>query len=283
MKSIKLLIVFGSLFLLYNAEITKVYKCAKDLKADLCSAFESKNEVETYYYKGCPKGQKCNYYCSKYVDKELKEGKKCVIDSECKSGLCKNEKCSYIPDGDNCSGYSSSCGPKSYCKDNICTALETEGKLCEKSWNCVLGTICKISGNDNTYKCIKMFSMEDGVKANDQYLCKSGLIDKDGLCITRTTKTEEWDEYVKEYNKRMDKINDDDERKISGINDRRTLDNRNVAKKFIEIDQYYYEKIDKADDKDKDCIRDYFITELNGNRVSVSLISLFLFSVLFMI
>ena len=35
--------------------------------------------------------------------------------------------------------------------------------------------------------------------------------------------------------------------------------------------------LDKAEDRD--CIKDYFVTKLNGNRVNVSLISLFFFSV----
>ena len=176
MKSLKLLIVlgfFGSLFLLCKAVETEVYKCAKDLKADLCFASETKNDVTTKYVKGCPKGQSCESgICIKYENKLLKEGKKCIINDECQTGLCISEKCSYLSDGDECLGYSDSCGPKSYCNsDRKCAKLETKGSSCNgNSKRCVLGTICGRTGEDATnngynngnYKCIKMFSIKDG-------------------------------------------------------------------------------------------------------------------------
>lgn len=65
MKSLKLLIIFASLLLLCKAADTDVYKCAKDLKADLCEASETKNNVTTHYYKGCSKGK----YCDDFVPK----------------------------------------------------------------------------------------------------------------------------------------------------------------------------------------------------------------------
>ena len=293
MKSLKLLIIFASLLLLCKAADTKVYKCAKDLKADLCYAKETNDDVTTYYVKGCSKGKKCNIdkgVCIKYKNKLLKEGKKCIIDSECQTGLCRNGKCSYLSDGDDCSNYYDypdfdACGPKSYCKSGICAKLEIEGNACQgNSKRCVLDTICGTTGEDasnwENYKCIKMFSIEDGVTVSDKLMCKSGLTDDDEKCIKRETKTEEWDEYVKEYNKRLDKINDDEKRKITDIENRETLDNRNVAKKYVEADQYFYEILEKAEDRD--CIKDYCVTQLNGNRVNVSLISLFFFSIFFL-
>ena len=293
MKSLKLLIIFGSLFLLCKAADTDVYKCAKDLKADFCEASETKNNVTTHYYKGCPKGQKCDDFCIKNENKLLKEGKKCIIDDECQTRLCINEKCSYLSDGGDCNGSNAKCGPKSYCKNGKCDKLEVEGKSCNGEYRyedniCVLGTICGTTGEDVTdngnsngnSKCIKMFSKKEGEKVSNPLMCESGLRDDDKKCIKRTTKTEEWDEYVKEYNKQVEKINDDEERKITDISRRKTLDNRNVAKKYVEIDQEYYEILDKA--KDRDCIKDYYVTLLNGNRVNVSLISLFFFSIFFL-
>ena len=231
------------------------------------------------------------WFCTKNENKLLKEGKKCISDSECQTGLCRNGKCSYLSDGDDCSHYYDypdfdACGPKSYCKSSICAKLEIEGNACQGNIKrCVLGTICGTTGEDasnwENYKCIKMFSIEDGVTVSDKLMCKSGLKNEDdGKCIKRETKTEEWDEYVKEYNKRLDKINDDEKRKITDIEYRETLDNRNVAKKYVEADQYFYEILEKAEDRD--CIKDYCVTQLNGNRVNVSLISLFFFSIFFL-
>ena len=78
-----------------------------------------------------------------------------------------------------------------FCENNTCKALIKEKEACEinadnntdfskVASNCEIGTLCGTNGTE-TLKCIKMYSLDEGTKTYNPYLCKSGII-KNNTC-----------------------------------------------------------------------------------------------------
>ena len=101
----------------------------------------------------------------------LKQDEDCIVNEECKSGICKNKICSYINDGDVCDG-SEQCAKGSRCSyppssdgesERICRKYALENEACDNdSLKCLPYLTC---GTDN--KCVKKYSLEDGAKTVD--------------------------------------------------------------------------------------------------------------------
>lgn len=200
----KSIILFFLVFLFPSIYISKdnvQYKCADDLKIDTCylsSEVESQDKTEyTYYLKGCSKKKKCVevptinskglYQCAK-VKEYREDGDSCKVNEECQSGLCSNEKCTYIADGQECED-SRSCNKNSRCKWNSddkgeCTALISEGKECESTDDCAFGLLCNTAVTPSN--CTKMFSLEDGKDSSEDFLCKNGR-QYNNKCVTTKT------------------------------------------------------------------------------------------------
>ena len=196
--------------------ISTTYKCPDEklkLKDDLCAIYvddtdstSSKSTDVLYIKKKCGKNKHCIEYVSssyKYYDSNkyedivyytciktklslLKVNKKCSLNSECLTGICKGNKCSTL---DPC--YSSEhCGKGKYCdksgSTNTCKAYVNEGGTCSRNDFCSNGLYCYY-GSSTTGKCQKYFSLDVGTKNVDHSeLCKTGIISNDGnyMCVT---------------------------------------------------------------------------------------------------
>lgn len=201
----KSIILFFLVFLfpsIYISQDTYQYKCADDLKIDTCyleSEVESQDKTEyTYYLKGCSKKKKCVrvptingeelYQCVK-VKEYREDGDSCKVNEECQSGVCSNEKCTYIAVGQECEE-TRSCNKNSRCKrdedDNKrkCTALISEGEKCESTDDCAFGLLCNTAVTPSN--CTKMFSLEDGKDSSEDFLCKNGKQHNEKCVTTKT-------------------------------------------------------------------------------------------------
>ena len=198
------------------------YKCPDEklkLKDDLCAIYvddtdssssNTKNTNVLYIKKKCGKNKHCiehsysqyNYYDSnKYEDVEyytcvktklskLKVKKKCSLNSECLTGICKGNKCSTQ---DTCYR-DKHCGKGKYCDGSTSSSAGTckdkskEGQTCDSSDHCINGLKCYFKDSTaSTGKCTKLFSLEVGTKnVYDSELCKTGIISKDVnlACVT---------------------------------------------------------------------------------------------------
>ena len=178
--------MFLSIFMAMNNVITliTIRKCASELKLDTCylkhTTSDEGTEFYTYYYGKCDSGEKCflagEAYKCMTPKRLLRLNEECVVGSECESGLCKNEKCSYSEEGEPC-GYNQ-CGPGLYCKkqtnsedvEYVCAKSSLENEYCSDDNKCVPYLEC---GNDS--KCVKKFSLEDGTETRSDDACKSGF------------------------------------------------------------------------------------------------------------
>ena len=181
MKSLYLAILFIAINSIL-AEDTVSYKCASELKLDTCYLKDviegTDSKTITYYVDACGKGKKCEEktgssitsQCSK-VKYLLLEGDKCTAPSECYSGKCDGEKCAVISDGGKCSDIKE-CAIGSYCAgsgdDKTCKKyLAKDADCSQDNEGCRPGLTCV---ND---KCIPLFSLANGEKANNDNGCKS--------------------------------------------------------------------------------------------------------------
>ena len=161
MKSLFLItLLLISFTAILSKETKNIYKCASDLKVDTCyfKDYQSTESLDTYtyYVNACPKGK----YCIELSDKGnedgilvnqcmkkkhyLDEGDKCAIGSECKSGVCTDNKCVTYEEGHTCSS-SKECKTGLYCKTNdkanACTKYLKKGDSC-KEGTCRPGLEC---------------------------------------------------------------------------------------------------------------------------------------------
>ena len=188
------------------------YKCASNIKLDTCFFRIKKEDGKTLaYVDGCGKGKICSYVdrCEKReICREvcqcvkpktlLEEGDKCELAEECQSGLCSSNKCIVKKEGEACTE-NSNCGEGLYCrkKDDAgtCQKFLKEGDVCESDdydyLECQTGFSCSLN-RDNTKKvCTKKYSLDDGAKVDDSFVCKSGSkYNKDGQNYCATIKSQ---------------------------------------------------------------------------------------------
>ena len=283
---LSIIITFAIIYLVASASDGPTYKCADDLELDTCYLKKATETEITYYLKACKKGKKCSKkpnssdvgYCYKKIEL-LEEGDKCVLDEECKTQKCSQNKCAYLADGDECNG-NNQCGIKSKCDDYYsgkCVAYVGEGASCEVvdgvERPCRPGLLCGTI-DDEDEKCIKQFSVENGKKVNKDYLCKSGKTGEDGKCKDRTENKSEWDAYVEEYIDEQEDVLKEDKKKLSDFDSEYdTLNSKSVAEKYVEF--RLKKEIGTGDDAD--CIKDYYIQlELSSYSLRFSFVSLLL-------
>lgn len=286
----KSVLIFALLFIgsVYSSR-NYPYKCAEDLKLDTCYLEVDVNDSDSdVYVKPCSKGKICNNiddytekirYCYKRPEL-LDEGDKCKLGKECKSGICKSEKCSYLNDGEECSG-EENCGLNSYCRSGKCFALaklsdkctDTEGEI-----QCKAGLVCGKVGTEATDKtCVKLYSVDDGTDVTSDEMCKSDNTDNSGKCAAKDDKATEWKAYVDAFAKELDDFLDIDDEKQTELNEI-TLGDKDIAKKYVEY--VYKEEIGSGDDSD--CVRDYYIRKvMSSNMLRLSFFSLIALAVLF--
>ena len=273
---LSIIITFAIIYLVAS-DRTETYKCADELELDTCYLKKATDTEITYYLKACKKGKTCSEepnssnvgYCYKEIEL-LEEGDKCVLDEECKTQKCSQNKCAYLADGEECHGYDERCGIKSKCYEGKCVAYVGEGASCEEA-PCRPGLLCgTIDAEDE--KCIKQFSVENGKKVSAGVLCKGGKKGDDGKCTDLTEDKSEWDAYVEEYIDEQEDVLKEDKEKLSDIGSD-TLNSKSVAEKYVE---YYFKKEIGTGD-DADCIKDYFIQyELSSYSLRFSFVSLLL-------
>ena len=250
----------------------ETYKCADELELnDVCYLSHSTSETTTtIYVKSCKKGNKCEYYsgtlsmCNK-MKKLSEEGDKCVVDEECQSKKCTNNKCSTVSDGEECNFNDDACGLKSYCarynEGKKCVAYAAEGASCEVTaegieQECRPGLVCGAIGVAETYTCSKQFSVDDGTEVSNQALCKSGekSANPDNKCIPKTEKKAEFDLYVEEYIKEQGDVLKEDKKKLSDIS-KEVFNSKKLAELYVNYE--YKTNIGTGDSSD--CIRNYYI------------------------
>ena len=170
---LSIIITFAIIYLVASASDgpTKTYKCADDLELDTCYLKKATETEITYYLKACKKGKTCSEepddddsgvgYCYKEIEL-LEEGDKCVLDEECKTQKCSQNKCAYLADGEECHGSDKRCGIKSECygSPSKCVAYVGEGASCEEA-PCRPGLFCGTIEDDEDLKCIKKFPVEN--------------------------------------------------------------------------------------------------------------------------
>ena len=277
---LSIIITFAIIYLVAS-EQTETYKCADALELDTCYLKKATETDITYYVKACKKGKTCHTdsdggYCYKDIEL-LEEGDKCVLDEECKTQKCSQNKCAYLADGEECHGDAERCGIKSTCSEDSgkCAAYVGEGASCKAVDGvqppCRPGLICgKIDDEDE--KCIKQFSVENGKKVDNDDLCKSGKKGDDGKCTDLTEDKSEWDAYVEEYIDKQEDVLKEDKEKLSDI-DMYTLNSKSVTEKYVE---YKYKKEIGTGD-DADCIKDFYIQDiLSSYSLRFSFVSLLL-------
>ena len=278
---LSIIITFAIIYLVAS-EQTETYKCADALELDTCYLKKETETDKTYYVKACKKGKTCytdsdGGYCYKDIEL-LEEGDKCVLDEECKTQKCSQNKCAYLADGDECNG-NNQCGIKSKCDDYYsgkCVAYVGEGASCEVvdgvERPCRPGLVCGKIDDAEDEKCIKQFSVENGKKVDNDDLCKSGKKgDDDNKCTDPTENKSEWDAYVEEYINEQEDVLKEDKKKLSDISSI-TLNSKSVAEKRVE---YLYKKAIGTGD-DADCIKDYFIQQELSSSLRFSFVSLLL-------
>ena len=283
---LSIIITFAIIYLVASAsdDPTETYKCADALELDTCYLKKETGTDITYYLKACKKGKTCSKkpdysgvgYCYKKIEL-LEEGDKCVLDEECKTQKCSQNKCAYLADGEECNG-DEQCGIKSKCDhyySGKCVAYVGEGASCEVvdgvERPCRPGLVCGKIEDAEDETCIKQFSVENGKKVSTTNLCKSFTIGEDGKCIDPTENKSEWDAYVEEYIDEQEDVLKEDKKKLSDI-DSNTLNSKSVAEKYVEYE--YKKEIGTGDDAD--CIKDFYIQLELSYSLRFSFVSLLL-------
>ena len=275
-----IIITFAIIYLVASDQ-TETYKCADALELDTCYLEKETETDKTYYVKACKKGKTCHTdsdggYCYKDIEL-LEEGDKCVLDKECKTQKCSQNKCAYLADGEECNE-SYQCGIKSKCygSPSKCVAYVGEGASCKEVDGveppCRPGLVCGKIEDDEEKTCIKQFSVENGKKVSDWRLCKNGNIGNDKKCTDLTEDKSEWDAYVEEYIDEQEDVLKEDKKKLSDFEYSVTLNSKSVAEKYVE----YAHKKEIGTGDDADCIKDYFIQQLSSYSLRFSFVSLLL-------
>lgn len=112
----------------------------------------------------------------KLVEKEL-PGEPCKQNSECLSNTCQTT-CIGLAEKETCKS-SNDCNAGLYCdSNNVCKNLINTGdEGCQNDFDCQNDSGCQ----DSSKKCIKYFSLKNGVSSNNAKLCESNFI-SNGIC-----------------------------------------------------------------------------------------------------
>ena len=192
--------------------------------------------------------------------KLLKLEKDCVVNEECQSGFCKDKKCSYLSKGESCDG-DQQCGKGSYCNDynddNVCAEFSIEGGECgNNGYKCQPYLAC---GTDN--KCVKKFSLADGVKTVDDVACKSGIshnINGNNICVNLTVVDECSTKETCTLNYNFDGSSVTKERHCGYKSDGKlACDYSYGSPEMLEYIRLYTEKMGKLDEEDLKEIENY--------------------------
>ena len=190
------------IFLLaFNSIDCEIYKCAKNLKKDVCMLntveYLGETKQSISYVKACSSGKECKVtnevgYC---LPKQTlqKEGESCVYNFECEIGVCKDNKCKGGEENSACTS-NSDCNYETFCSgDHVCKKMFKKGEACvvhrdDRDFDsvtsyCELGLLCGTVGDDTEPKCHDAFSLPIGTKSNNRYLCQSG-IEINKVCAT---------------------------------------------------------------------------------------------------
>ena len=120
--------------------------------------------------KPCPIGQTCVISGDSGICVDIKEkvsvGGECKSSEDCKRGLCTNNICTPIEDGENCQD-DKSCKGGSSCSSNKCVKQKDAGEECSRDLDCKIGLIC----SDD--RCIRFASIPDGGSADHPWTCMS--------------------------------------------------------------------------------------------------------------
>ena len=200
------LFIFMVMNNLITAEEVTIKTCASELELDTCylqsTTREGSVKTVTEYYGKCKAHEMCvrvgdddelAYQCMK-VKYLLNQDEDCIVNEECKSGICKDKKCSYIKDGAVCDN-SGQCAKGSHCSYlassegnsiTVCLKYALENEACgDDGLECLSYLTC---GTDN--KCIKKYSLEDGTKTVEPEACKSGMaqtFNDEYICVSEFT------------------------------------------------------------------------------------------------
>lgn len=127
MRVHNILIVLSFIFFIVFSECEdpELYKCSNQLKSDNCflkgKEGPDDNRVDVNYVKPCPIGQTCVISGDSGICVDIKEkvsvGGECKSSGDCKRGLCTNNICTPIEDGENCQD-DKSCKGGSSCSSN---------------------------------------------------------------------------------------------------------------------------------------------------------------------
>ena len=138
--------------------------------------FRQSNSPDKILISECPQNTKCiKGKCEKYTKQEKLPsypGGTCISNNDCLfKNECKNGKCSGSNLGEKCQS-TENCLFGLYCSENYCIYPKTENTRCSKNEQCIFPLIC------HEGVCKKIFSLENGIKINEQnrFLCKSGHV-----------------------------------------------------------------------------------------------------------
>lgn len=164
-------------------ECKTVYKMAADsVEEGICSIKHDNVTVTEFYLKKCPTGYKCSSDNKVIQNCEAKyslklPGENCNFHFDCYSGICTDNKCEAIKDTEKCED-NWKCETTSFCnkyeqyEQSTCKPLTNS--TCKNDEYCLVGMGCLIEEGKKEGQCKKMFSLEDGVYASEDYFCKSG-------------------------------------------------------------------------------------------------------------
>lgn len=164
-------------------ECKTVYKMAADsVEEGICSIKHDNVTVTEFYLKKCPTGYKCSSDNKVIQNCEAKyslklPGENCNFHFDCYSGICTDNKCEAIKDTEKCKD-NWKCETTSFCnkyeqyEQSTCKPLTNS--TCKNDEYCLVGMGCLIEEGKKEGQCKKMFSLEDGVYASEDYFCKSG-------------------------------------------------------------------------------------------------------------
>lgn len=164
-------------------------KCIDDTNSDdLCYLSGKEGTAAgsnfTYYYKACPKGQICQKLttytgkCAKIVSLG-QFGDECKNSFECESGICLQNKCTYLKEGSVCNE-DKNCNKTSFCYSgpgigtSVCKPLAKEGEECSFDNYCAFNLACGTIDNSGKKKCAKMYSLKAGEMSDNADLCEGG-------------------------------------------------------------------------------------------------------------
>lgn len=200
----KILFIIPILFLvsssLVNAGINKLQCLDSSITYDSNICYYKIDSLHVYM-RSCSSGYECTleveskksrvYACqSKYKKKE--EGSSCLLEEECITNNCKDNKCTAKVIGEVCDN-DLDCSKDAYCNNGFCKASAKEGEECDSYKGCLAGYDCGRKEKDATKQtCIAEYSIPNGHYSSDSNLCESGLLDRETyLCYDTESKVSE--------------------------------------------------------------------------------------------